>query len=1365
MSALRPSQTRPVAAVRPAQPTELSPRPAALWHQPATTFFDRATKMTATRRAFAFILLSMTFLAGPAAHAQEIPADPSAFSRSSAFEYDPASGLLTSETVEPGNPALCVKTSYAYDAYGNRTSATTKNCDGAAGNALFQPRTSGSEYLASVGSAGEAGAVPIPAGTFASKVSNALQQSESRSFDPRYGMPVSLVGPNQLATSWQLDQFGRTLKEVRADGTTTVTLYCYLFVAGKIDDISSNNYNCGRPNAAEIPADAVSFVFSETRLAADDRKIGPFSRVYMDAAGRKLRTVTEAFDGSTQKLGTDRRIVQDTDYNFLGGVLVSTQPYFLDSSSSTAGGGAGYGMSTTVYDELGRPTDVYVSDPKGKYGSVAFGARGGAQAARSHLDYQGMTTVTTNDWGKATKEEKNVDGKIGRVTDARGAQIAHQYDAFGNLLIVKDALQNAVVVSYDIRGRKRSMNDPDAGKWTYDYNALGELVSQQSPNQLANKQFTTMEYDLLGRMTKRVEPEYTSTWYYDKYADASASCGTGVGKLCETQTSNGVKRRLVYDRLGRLANTRVDVSDGPSFTTAVGYDGVTGRPVTQTYPTGLAVKFNYTAKGFLSSLTLAQPATVSPLPAKSGEAPGASVNLPAGSFLWQGLSYNAWGRAEQQIYGNNVVGDAKFDPITGRVEKSTAGVDAAAGVMSYSYEWDSLSRVETRTDANGNGQSGAVSEKFGYDEIGRLLNYDVAASAIGGPALTRTVTFQHNAVGSILFKSDVGVYAYKPAGTAQQPHALQSVSGAFSSSYTYDDNGNLITSTGGGYRKIGYTSFNLPDSQSGLQGASGGPQYTWQYDESHQRIKELRTGPGGTRTTWMLHPDNAGGLSFESEEQAGVVSNRHYLSAGGVSIGVLVTKDALPVLPAAQLTPPNLASLALIKVEYWHKDHLGSLAATTDHAGAVTARYSYDPFGKRRFADGNYDADGNVAADWNNTSGGTDRGYTGHEHLDDVGVIHMNGRIYDPRLGVFMQTDPFIQDPTNLQNLNRYGYCYNNPMTCTDPSGQLSILGRRIAPGLFNNRNIRVVASIAAAYFLGPGGAVWAQGGLLAGVTGNAVAQAAIAGFVSGTIASGNIKGGIQGAFSSMVFFGAGKLIESQHIGTMGGIAVHGVAGCITSEVGGGACGAGALSASFTKASSGTDFMQETINSGDRLLGTMISALVGGTGEVLGGGKFRNGAFTGAFSYLFNDSAHPKKNGRDPYDRHAQGVLNELEVLQSQGFALVDFEVPAVVAGLDYGRRYDIVVRNIVTGELWGVEVKTSLTGVFRLDPKQVAFDAQAIAVGAETSSGLTIRAIMYRGECTGCGLDAIYRSWKLVDKLVEKGVVFQTRKPPIPGR
>ena len=41
----------------------------------------------------------------------------------------------------------------------------------------------------------------------------------------------------------------------------------------------------------------------------------------------------------------------------------------------------------------------------------------------------------------------------------------------------------------------------------------------------------------------------------------------------------------------------------------------------------------------------------------------------------------------------------------------------------------------------------------------------------------------------------------------------------------------------------------------------------------------------------------------------------------------------------------------------------------------------------------------------------TGRGLTGHEHLDGLGLIHMNARLYDPILGRFLSPDPYVQLP------------------------------------------------------------------------------------------------------------------------------------------------------------------------------------------------------------------------------------------------------------------------------------------------------------------------------------------------------------------
>jgi len=107
---------------------------------------------------------------------------------------------------------------------------------------------------------------------------------------------------------------------------------------------------------------------------------------------------------------------------------------------------------------------------------------------------------------------------------------------------------------------------------------------------------------------------------------------------------------------------------------------------------------------------------------------------------------------------------------------------------------------------------------------------------------------------------------------------------------------------------------------------------------------------------------------------------------------------------------------------YVHKDYLGSISAITDATGNLVESLSYDPWGRRR-----------KATDWTDYNVIFDRGFTGHEHLPQFGLINMNGRVYDPFLARFLSPDPFVQAPNYTQNFNRYSYAFNNPLKYTDP--------------------------------------------------------------------------------------------------------------------------------------------------------------------------------------------------------------------------------------------------------------------------------------------------------------------------------------------
>lgn len=100
--------------------------------------------------------------------------------------------------------------------------------------------------------------------------------------------------------------------------------------------------------------------------------------------------------------------------------------------------------------------------------------------------------------------------------------------------------------------------------------------------------------------------------------------------------------------------------------------------------------------------------------------------------------------------------------------------------------------------------------------------------------------------------------------------------------------------------------------------------------------------------------------------------------------------------------------------------------------GNTVERLSYDPWGRRR---------NTTDFGYCNVSHTFDRGFTGHEHLYDFGLINMNGRMYDPITSSFLSVDQYVGSPENAQGFNRYAYCSNNPLRYVDPSGWLQVGG------------------------------------------------------------------------------------------------------------------------------------------------------------------------------------------------------------------------------------------------------------------------------------------------------------------------------------
>ncbi|MBY0578942.1 MAG: hypothetical protein K2P57_07850, partial [Burkholderiales bacterium] len=237
------------------------------------------------------------------------------------------------------------------------------------------------------------------------------------------------------------------------------------------------------------------------------------------------------------------------------------------------------------------------------------------------------------------------------------------------------------------------------------------------------------------------------------------------------------------------------------------------------------------------------------------------------------------------------------------------------------------------------------------------------------------------------------------------------------------------------------------------------------------------------------------------------------------------------------------------------------------------------------------------------------------EMLDEVGVINMNGRMYDPLLGRFMSADPSIQSPYNLQSYNRYSYCWNNPMVCSDPSGYFSL-------GDFFRAAVAVAAVVYAPELIGAGGfgtSVAATLGTSVAV-GNGIVGGAILGYVTGGTPQSTLIGAASGAmFGAIGDYStslAGQGYSTFADGGIGRATLHAFGGGMMSIAQGGNFGSGAMAAGFAE-------LAGPMTSGFGPVGQGVSRMViGGTASVIGGGKFENGAITAAYAYLFNTLGH-----------------------------------------------------------------------------------------------------------------------------------------------
>jgi RHS repeat-associated protein len=262
---------------------------------------------------------------------------------------------------------------------------------------------------------------------------------------------------------------------------------------------------------------------------------------------------------------------------------------------------------------------------------------------------------------------------------------------------------------------------------------------------------------------------------------------------------------------------------------------------------------------------------------------------------------------------------------------------------------------------------------------------------------------------------DPGSYPYASMGYANPDAVTQVANGVSTTTYAYDNNGNLISS-GTGTATTTYT-YDYANRLIAL--FAGGATTTYGYDAFGARV--IQTG-----TTTTLYPFKWYSVASSTGTGAKYATTTSYVFNGDT---LLATVDQQLASGAATGTA---------KTRYVHPDHLGSTNVVTDENDNLVQTLDYYPYGATRVS---------VA-----TSTNEKRKYI-DQFADDSGLSYLNARYYDSARGQFLSQDPtflaignpnqlepltkqgmgkFLTDP---QQMNSYNYARGNPITNKDPSG------------------------------------------------------------------------------------------------------------------------------------------------------------------------------------------------------------------------------------------------------------------------------------------------------------------------------------------
>ncbi len=811
--------------------------------------------------------------------------------------------------------------------------------------------------------------------------------------DGFYKKPTQVLGVNNETTYTYYDGFERPNLLIDADGNETRITYSSC-------DTSSDDA-CDYSNASYIKV-----INSDT---------SPTTKETYDILNRVIAT-------HTQGLNTWDWIKTETVYNANGQVEKQTLPFTNTYDKR---------YTTFAYDQLGRKLRATRSD--GSYtrwiydtGSISgrtyqrtvtvdhvLTASGNFHKTRAKVAYfNAAGQLIRSEDGLASTSPYS---SLGALSTANRVITTYKYDALGNPVWVEvdggSSGKTLTTSEYDSAGNRILLTGPNVGTIESTYNAYGELTSTEDAE--GNK--VEYQYDVLGRMISKSDADGISVFEYDSLSSSYSHSSTMIGAIMRVTNTSGYEATYNYnDRKLVSVTEELNVPSRDLIRTSYYTYDSNGRVDTQTYASGITVKNEYSSTGYLKAVY-----------------EGTSIN--SNKLLHRIDAINAFG-TDTTTFGNGMKTIMDYDLETGFVSSIEHRTPTGSAMNYQTYKWHSSGNMQERGYSRFSRSGNYYKETFTYDNHDRL--YD-AKSYLNG-SYQRTLKTRYNNLGNITSKTstktgddDVTSYAYETqeSGCSNQagPHAVSraTINGLLNR-LCYDKNGYITRySRSGSDKFIEYNTQGQPTLITigdSIDDITPDAMDEFRYNPNGQRFykrSEFKKG-SDTQVEEVFYFSDGTEITYYTGDYDYQITEKTYASGN-----VLLNRRH------------NYISWEET-VQYLHKDHLGSVVAITDETFGADAvhKLAYEPFGSRRKADWTRqltksETDAMLEENGDNST----RGFTGHEHLDRTGFIHMNGRVYDPILGRFLTPDPLVQAPTLSQSWNRYSYVWNNPLRNADPSG------------------------------------------------------------------------------------------------------------------------------------------------------------------------------------------------------------------------------------------------------------------------------------------------------------------------------------------